>query len=257
MRKRLYEILDAINEDSTAAKLYNLFMMVTIFVSILPLSTKTENTTTELIDLFTVIIFIIDYILRVFTADFKLNQGRLSFIKYPFTFMAIVDLLSIIPSLPFIYVTKSLKMLKLIRLLRTLKVIRIFKSFRYSKNIRIIINVISKQKDSLITVGCLAIGYILVSALVIFNIEPETFNSFYDAVYWATVSLTTVGYGDIYTTTEAGRLITMFSALIGIAIVALPSGIITAGYMDEIAELKKDHLEQNPDGPTKEEQKNV
>lgn len=75
MRKRLYEILDAINEDSTAAKLYNLFMMVTIFVSILPLSTKTENTTTELIDLFTVIIFIIDYILRVFTADFKLKQA--------------------------------------------------------------------------------------------------------------------------------------------------------------------------------------
>ena len=74
----------------------------------------------------------------------------------------------------------------------------------------------------------------LVAALVIFNVEPDSFNTFFDAVYWATVSLTTVGYGDIYPVSTMGRIITMLSSVFGIAIVALPAGIITAGYMTEI-----------------------
>ena len=85
------------------------------------------------------------------------------------------------------------------------------------------------------TVVCvLAVGYIFISALVIFNVEPETFNNFFDAIYWATVSLTTVGYGDIYAVSMAGKFITMISSVFGIAIVALPAGIITAGYMEEL-----------------------
>ena len=95
-------------------------------------------------------------------------------------------------------------------------------------------NTFKHQKEALGYVLILAVGYIVISALIIFNVEPETFNSFFDAVYWATVSLTTVGYGDIYPVTDIGRVITMISSFFGIAIVALPAGIITAGYMDEI-----------------------
>ena len=79
----------------------------------------------------------------------------------------------------------------------------------------------------------------LVSALIIFNVEPESFDTLFDAIYWATVSLTTVGYGDIYPVTTAGRVITMLSSVFGIAVVALPAGIITAGYMNAINEEKK------------------
>ena len=95
-------------------------------------------------------------------------------------------------------------------------------------------SVFKRQKDSLTIVAFLAMGYIFVTALVMFNIEPDTFNSFFDAIYWATVSLTTVGYGDIYATSGIGKILTMISSLFGIAIVALPAGIITAGYMSEI-----------------------
>ena len=95
-------------------------------------------------------------------------------------------------------------------------------------------SVFKKQKNALIVVCCLAIGYVLVAALIIFNVEPETFRSFFDAVYWATVSLTTVGYGDLYAVSTVGKIITMVSSVFGIAIVALPAGIITAGYMSEI-----------------------
>lgn len=118
--------------------------------------------------------------------------------------MAIIDLLAILLSL--IAVNGALRILKIFRLLRTL---RVFKAIRYSKSISIIIEIFKKQKESLIVVGALAVGYILVSALVVISVEPETFPTFFDAVYWATVSLTTVGYGDIYAVSTAGKIITM------------------------------------------------
>ena len=83
----------------------------------------------------------------------------------------------------------------------------------------------------MIAVLYLAIGYIFVCALIIFNVEPDSFNTFFDSI---TISLTTVGYSDIYPITTLGRIITMVSSFMGIAIVALPAGIITAGYMKEI-----------------------
>ena len=146
--------------------------------------------------------------------------------------MAIVDLVSILPSVTFI--NNGFRVLKVSRLFRSLRVFRIFKSFRYSKNVALISRVFSKQKDSRMVVIWFALGYIFISALVIFNVEPETFGSFFDAVYWATVSLTTMGYGDIYPVSTIGRIVTMLSSFIGIAIVALPAGILTAGYMEEL-----------------------
>lgn len=146
--------------------------------------------------------------------------------------MAIIDLLSILPSINMI--NKGFKALKTIRLIRTFHVLRIFKSFRYSKNIQIILQVGKNSKKALIAVLYLAIGYIFVCTLIIFNVEPDSFNTFFDAIYWATISLTTVGYGDIYPISTLGRIITMVSSFMGIAIVALPASIITAGYMKEI-----------------------
>ena len=128
-------------------------------------------------------------------------------------------------------INKGFKALKTIRLIRTFRVLRIFKSFRYSKNIQIILQVGKNSKKALIAVLYLAIGYIFVCALIIFNVEPDSFNTFFDAI---TISLTTVGYSDIYPITTLGRIITMVSSFMGIAIVALPAGIITAGYMKEI-----------------------
>ena len=123
-------------------------------------------------------------------------------------------------------------MLRLFRLVRTFKVFRSFKLFRYSKNIDRLINVLKKQSKSLVAVLSMAIFYVLFTALIMFNIEPDTFNSFFDAIYWAAISLTSVGYGDITPISNVGRLFTMLSAFVGVAIIALPSGIITAGYLD-------------------------
>ena len=130
-------------------------------------------------------------------------------------------------------------MLRTLKIIKTIRVFRVFKLFRYSKSIEIIIEVIRRSKTALFAVCSFAIGYILISALIIFNVENESFDSFFDAIYWATVSLTTVGYGDIYPVTIAGRIVTMFSSIFGIAVVALPAGIITAGYIEVLNEKKE------------------
>ncbi|MCY7125592.1 ion transporter [Streptococcus mutans] len=230
----MYEIIDSKDNDSTVGKCYNAFMILTISFSLLPLTVKTDSEWKYNIDNITSLLFLIDYLLRFCTADFHLNKGKLSFLYYPFTPLAIIDLLCLSPSV--LLWNNSLKLLKIIRFTRML---RLFKIIRHSKNITIILNVLKKQKDSLVIVGIFSLGYIFLSALIIFNVEPNTFPSFFDAIYWATISLTTVGYGDIFAVSTIGKIITMFSSLIGVAIVALPAGIITAGYMEEIQNHKK------------------
>lgn len=237
MRKRIYEIIEISQNGDTISTIYDYVSMVTILISLIPLAFKYSNNIFDSIDKCTVSIFIMDYLLRELTADQKLNKGIASFVLYPFTPMAIIDLLCILPS--FSVLSSGFRVLKLFRLMRTFRVFRAFKMLRYSKSISIIADVIRHQKEPLVAVGTLALGYILISALVVFNVEPDTFNSFFDAIYWATVSLTTVGYGDIYPITTIGRIVTMVSSFMGIAVVALPAGIITAGYMDALNKQRK------------------
>jgi voltage-gated potassium channel len=229
MREKIFNIIEPTSKVTTVEKIYDIFMLIVISASLLPLTSRQQTPLYFWIEILTTSIFIIDYLLRLLTADYKLQQGKISFIKYPFTFLALADLFCILPSL-FLW-NNSFKLLKVLRMFRT---IRVFKFFRYSKNINLLISVLKNQASSLLIVGALAVGYIIISALVIFNVEPETFKSFFEAVYWATISLTTIGYGDIYAVSTIGKIITMISAILGIAIVALPAGIITAGYMKEI-----------------------
>lgn len=237
-RKRIFEIIEKSDGDDRLSSIYDWMMIVIIVISLLPLAFKQENVFFEIIDRITVTIFIVDYFLRWMTADYKYGKKEvLSFIRYPFSGMAIIDLLSILPSLRI--VSQGFKILRVLRMIRALRVVRVFKAMRYSRSFQIIGNVLKRSKESLIAVCMLACGYILVSALIIFNVEPDSFTTFFDAIYWATVSLTTVGYGDIYPVSTLGRIITMISSMFGIAIVALPAGIITAGYMEELNRTKK------------------
>lgn len=232
-RRRIYEIVEPAKQGDTIGYIYDFAMIVIIIASVIPLAFKEQNIVFIWIERVAVIIFIIDYLLRLLTADYNMpKRGKLAFLMYPFKPMAIIDLLSILPSL--LLVSNSFVLLRTLRLLRTFRVFRIFKLFRYSKSFSRISNVLKKQKSALLAVGTLAVGYIVISALIVFNVEPESFNTFFDAVYWATISLTTVGYGDIYPVTPVGQIVTMVSSILGIAIVALPAGIITAGYMEEL-----------------------
>ncbi|WP_206457867.1 ion transporter [Anaerovorax sp. IOR16] len=235
MRKRIYDIIEVATKKDKTSAMYDYVMLFMIVVSVVPLCFKTVTTLFLWIDRVTVTVFIIDYILRWGTADLKYQKwGKKAFAIYPFTAFAIIDFLSILPSLT------ALNMgFKLFRLLRLNKAIKVLKILRYSKSFNLIITVIRKEKQALLAVCYLAGGYILLSALIMFSVEPDSFNTFFDAIYWAVVTLTTVGYGDIYPVSVTGKVFGMISSFMGIAIVALPTGIITAGYMCELNKNKE------------------
>lgn len=245
MLEKLYEIIEPADDEqgSKASSIYDCFMLVCIIASMIPLCFKTSNLVFIIIDKITVSAFITDYILRLITAKQKLKKGVKSFVLYPFQPMAIIDLLSILPSL--IALNSGFKALRLLRLLRTLKVFKSFKVFRYSKNIERVIIVFKNQSGSLFAVASMAVFYIIFVALIMFNIEPQTFENFFEAFYWAAISLTSVGYGDIAPVSSVGRLFTILSALVGLAVIALPSGIITAGYMDLLKKEKEQKVTNN------------
>lgn len=211
-------------------------MLIAIILSIVPLSFRKDYLFFRMADHICVIFFIIDYIFRWITADFSGKEhDALTFLLYPFTPMAIIDLISILPSLTILNnIFKIFRLFRMTKTIRVLRTVRILKGLRYSKSVSIIMDVLKYSKDPLLAVGSLSLGYVLISALIIFNVEPQTFPTFFNAVYWATISLTTVGYGDIYPVSLIGRLVAMISSIFGIAIVALPAGIITAGYMKTI-----------------------
>ena len=156
-----------------------------------------------------------------------------AYFAYVVSPMAIFDLLSIIP-----VVSVFWKISSAFTLLRLFRVFRVVKLVRYSKSMVIISNVLRKVRKQIGAVFVLVIVYIFISAMLMFQLEPSLFDTFFDALYWATISITTIGYGDIYPVTLLGRIITMISALVGLAVIALPTGIITASYMAEITKKK-------------------
>ena len=135
----------------------------------------------------------------------------------------------------------------MLRFVRLLRIIRVMKLAWYSKPITTFAKILYKERHILMSVLIISLAYIFVTALVLLNVEPhanphtgeQTFNSFFDALYWATVTLTTVGYGDMCPVTDIGRFVSMLSSLFEVAIIALPSGVITASYLDELRDERK------------------
>ena len=246
-RQQIYTILEKDDGSNVWSHLYDVFMFVTIILSVVPLMFWDYYPIFTYIEIFTTTVFIIDYILRWVTADYKLGKGAHSFVNYPYSFWAIIDLLSILPSFQLLG-----SKFKILRTLRMLKILRLAKALRYSNQLFIFFDVLKKERRVLTAVLLFAAAYIFVTALVMFNFEPrinpatgnETFKTFFDAVYWSTVTLTTVGYGDLCPATDLGRLISMFSSLFGVAVIALPSGVITASYLEELRELKEKEKEK-------------
>ena len=242
MRQKIFEIIERDENDNLISKLYDRIMQLAIFVSIIPLMFRGQNVIFTTIESVVTILFVTDYLLRWLTADLRSKKkGIWAFVLYPFTLIAIIDLLTILPAIS--YVNDSLRVLRTWRLLR---ILRIAKVFKYYEPLQIVMEVFRKKAPVLLTVVGFALFYIFVTALFMFNVEqsvnPKTgelfFDDFFDALYWSTCTLTTVVYGDIYPISDIGRVVSMISALVGIAIIALPSSIITAGYMEEVQERK-------------------
>lgn len=237
-KKRIYDVIEVSDGNDRASTAYDVMIFFAVIDGLLPLTSKVSNSYTVTLDVVATTIFIIDLILRHVTSDYKMGiQSWKAYVAFFFQPMSIIDILSIIPIIAVF--SPGAAMLRLLRLFR---IFRIFKLLRYSHSMRNVTNVLRRVRKPLCAVLVITAIYIVSSAMFIFQIEPELFNNFFDALYWATISITTIGYGDIYPVTTAGRFVTMISALVGVAVIALPSGIITAAYMEEIKK-KKTKLE--------------
>lgn len=235
LREKINIILEP-KQDNLSSRIYDWFMLFVICLSIVPLMFRTTNRFFIIIDVACCIIYIIDYLFRWITADLRTSRKSVwAFLTYPFNGWAIIDLLSILPTLSLL--TRSFKLLRIARLA---KILRVIKFLRYYEPLQIMLRVIHQESKTLLTVLVMALSYVFCTALLIYNVDGEPMiMTFFDAIYWAACTLTTVGYGDVYPVTMTGRIIGMISAVVGIALIALPSGIITSAYLDELRNKSK------------------
>lgn len=229
-RRTLYRLVEHdYGKGFSASRIYDMVMLAAIVLGVLPLMFKTSHALFRYFESAACAAFIFDYLAKWITADYKFGGRRLvAFVRYPFTPWAVLDLLTILPGLNLLgraFVT--------LRIARLLKLARVLRLLEHSRQIELLAAVLKRESKVLWSVLLICLFYIFTTALIMFNTE-STFDNFFDSLYWATTALTTVGYGDICPRTDIGRLISMLSSLFGVAVIALPSGIITAGYLEEI-----------------------
>lgn len=234
MRLRLFQIVHRAQSNDQVSKWYDYFIVSVAFISIVPLMFKTEHLTPEIsaflryLDIITVFILFSDYIFRWITYDIKSGIGAKAFIVYPFTPVAIIDLLSILPS--FTILNDGLKFLRVLRMVRIMRML---------PGLTILTNVFIRERKALLSVVLFICVYIFTVGLIMFTVEPTMFQTFLDALYWSTTALATIGYGDITPASAWGKALATISSIVGIAVVAFPAGIITAGYIAQLQKAKQ------------------
>lgn len=206
-------------------KSYNYFLTFIVGISIIPLCVRTNNVLFDIVEYITCVIFAIDYLIRYCHYIYK---DYCNIYKYPITISAIIDLLAFLPI--FGVVNKSFNLFKIYRIFRVVKLIKQYQP------LYIIVKVIKTKAPLLKSICVMVIFYVFIIALIMFNVESEkeNFNTFFDAIYWSVCTLTTVGYGDIYPLSTIGKSIAMISSMLCIGLIALPSAIISGGYMEEL-----------------------
>ena len=212
--------------DNKLSHFFALFIQFLIILSIVTFSIETipnlKPQTREIlqsIELVSVLVFTLEFVLRIYVADKKL--------KFIFSFFGIIDVLAILP----FYLSFGVD-LRSLRALRFVRLFRLFKLVRYNKALKHFAKAVKIAKEEILLFLFITSILIYLSAVGIYYFEhdaqPEQFSSIFDSLWWAIITLTTVGYGDVYPITVGGRIFTFFILMIGLGIVAIPTGILSS-----------------------------
>ncbi|MEX0719225.1 MAG: ion transporter [Balneolaceae bacterium] len=224
LKEKIKELVES--EKTKQGKFFNLFINALIFLSIISISIETlpnlnagYKSALNLFEIFSVIIFSIEYITRISVADNKK--------QYIFSFYGMIDLIAIIP----FYLSLGID-IRSLRIFRLLRLARILKATRYWKAIRRLKYAFISIKAELVIFIAITFGVLYIAAIGIYYFEnpsqPEEFKSVFHSLWWAIATLTTVGYGDVYPITMGGRLFTFIILMIGIGLISVPTGLISS-----------------------------
>ena len=240
IKKRVFEIISKAEEGDRTSKIFDWTIMTLITLSIVSIVLESftyinakYNGVFRFFETVTVIVFTVEYLLRIWTAELLFPNAKHPRLRYIFSIMAIVDLLAILPFyVPF--VSADLRFLRMMRLFRLFRLLRVFKLSRYFEALQIIVSVIRTSAPQLIMSVAICFFVMLFSAIIMFTVEspvqPDQFPNVISSLWWAICTLTTVGYGDVYPITGIGRFFAAVISLVGIGIIAIPTGIIAAGF---------------------------
>lgn len=245
----IYRIIGRAGEGDKQSKAFDIFIITLVTLNVIAIILDSFQDLSlryslafRIFEIFSVSIFTVEYILRLWVCNVGKKykgffKGR---IKYMFTPLALVDLMAILPFYIPMIIPIDLRFLKVLKLIR---IFRLLKFGRYFETFHMLGRVIRKKKVELLITIFVVILLIIVSSGLIYELEcevqPESFSNIPRAMWWAVVTLTTVGNGDVYPITTLGKVLSAVVSFFGIALFAIPAGIISSGMISEIREKNK------------------
>ncbi len=247
VRQRVREVLNAQNGDR-ASRAFNVFIVTLILLNVAAMILDSVEPIRAAVpgvfvvfEYFSVIVFSIEYALRLWSCVEEPRyqrsvRGRLRFAVTP---LALVDLLAVLPFyLPFVRVD-----LRMLRMLRVMRILRVAKLGRYSESLQTLGRVFAAKKEQLVSTLFILALLLIIASCVMYYVErdaqPDRFPSIPATMWWAVTTVTTVGYGDLCPVTPAGKFVASLVAILGIGMFALPTGILGAGFLEEISTSRK------------------
>ena len=248
-RKRLFHIIEVGSDFDKHSRFYDyenaaailLNLTATILMTFEEIRVNYEPILDFVIQI-TIFFFVLDYIFRIWTAKYQyegFTEGK-AILKYMTSLSGIVDLLSFLPEyLPFFFPGGTIAF----RMVRIVRIFRLFRLNYYFDSLSVITAVLKNRKQQLISSVFIIVVLMLAASLCMYSLEheaqPEVFDNAFSGIWWATSTLLTVGYGDIYPITTLGKIFGIFITFLGVGVVAIPTGIISAGFVEQYSEMKK------------------
>lgn len=255
MKARIYNILE--KEGSHANLVFEYFIVTLIILNVVSIGLDTIReldprmvAALNIFEAFSIVVFSIEYLLRLYISDltYPASTKSGSALRFIFSFFGLIDLAAIIPFyIPFLIAAD----MRFLRILRLIRFFRIFKLSRYNNTLQLIWDVIREKKSEFIMTFFISTLMLLVAAFLMYYVEspvqPGKFRNIFSSLWWAVATLTPLGYGDVAPVTTPGKIISAIVAIIGIGLIALPTGIISAGFIEKISKKEKDNEKKDDD----------
>lgn len=251
-KKRVFTIIQVGDRSDIPSRIYDLALVAAVLVNIFIALFETFPqsapylTLMHVIEGVTVVFFTIDYILRIWTASYlyrgvSISRARIKFI---FSWAGIVDFLSCVPYyLPFFFAKSAV----VLRMFRIIRILRIFRIQHYADPLKAIATVLKKKRGQLLSSIFIVLILMITASLLMYGLEheaqPEVFSNAFSGFWWATNTLLTVGYGDMVPVTLSGKICGVILTFLGVGMVAIPTGILSAGFVAQ-TEQKKEKTEE-------------